>query len=276
MTAFRDLRDKLFGTFLTVGAVAVLVLPVVTFTAGCQSQLNVQQGDQALISSDVTRGTAEAIYPDHAPAVPDGQSVWKAENCASCHGATGQGGTAKIDFTNKQLMATKKPVDQYMFLLFGKQGVNHPILSDKITRQQAWNLTFYVRSLSRPLLADADRDSVKNVFGANCAVCHGTKGYGDGPLAKYAVIEPNPANFQNYQRFFDRSDQVLWDHIANGILWEGMPNFLGKEDKAKNVKFDEEYIWKLVSYVRNFHSTNQSTLAEAKVDGAPKPQTEVK
>ena len=75
-----------------------------------------------------------------------------------------------------------------------------------------------------------------------------------------------PANFQNFARFYDRSDFTLWDHIANGIKWEGMPNFLGKEDKAKNIKFDQAYIWKLVDYVRHFHETTESSrLLQSKV-----------
>ena len=99
---------------------------------------------------------------------------------------------------------------------------------------------------------------VDAVFGSNCAVCHGKKGYGDGPLAHN--LERIPANFQDFKRFYDRTDSTLWDHIANGIKWEGMPNFLGKEDKAKNIKFDEAYIWQLVDYVRHFHETTEKTL----------------
>ena len=39
-----------------------------------------------------------------------------------------------------------------------------------------------------------------------------------------------------------------------------MPNFLGKEDKAKNIKFDDAYIWQLVDYVRHFHETTDKNL----------------
>ncbi|HEY9786110.1 MAG TPA: c-type cytochrome [Candidatus Obscuribacterales bacterium] len=251
---------------ITPGLAAIAAATVVS---GCQSPISVP-ADNKLVSRSVTEGTPEAIYPDHAPAIPDGKMVWDQLSCAECHGADGKGvaGKGGIDLTNKELMGTKKPVDQYMFLLFGQPGRNHPKISDRVTRQQAWNLVFYCRSLSTPFLSQAEFDAIKPVFGANCAVCHGTKGYGDGPLAKYAVLEPNPANFQNFKRFYDRSDDTLYDHIANGIKWEGMPNFLNKEDKAKGVKFDEAYIRKLVAFVRSFHSTNVATLAEAKVEPA--------
>ena len=94
---------------------------------------------------------------------------------------------------------------------------------------------------------------MKAVFGANCAVCHGSRGAGDGQLNKGLVLQPAPANFTQFDRFYDRTDEQIWDHIANGIKWEGMPNFLGKQDRGNKVKFDADYIWKLVQYVRNFH-----------------------
>ena len=112
----------------------------------------------------------------------------------------------------------------------------------------------YTRSLGQPALDDKTLSEVDPVFGSNCAVCHGTKGDGDGPLARN--LEPMPANFQRFDRFFNRSDDVLFDHIANGIRWEGMPNFLGKKDGKKNVHFDEAYIRKLVQYVRKFQVNN--------------------
>ena len=52
-----------------------------------------------------------------------------------------------------------------------------------------------------------------------------------------------------------------------------MPNFLGKEDKLKKVKFDQAYIWKLVAYVRAFSSTNKQ-IAEANI-GSPTVGTPV-
>jgi mono/diheme cytochrome c family protein len=147
-------------------------------------------------------------------------------------------------------------VEQYDFITFGKEGSDHPAVRSKLRPPEIWNLVFYVRSLSTPPLTDGEIAEVSSVFGANCAVCHGTKGYGNGPLMKGNVLEPAPANFQSFPRFYDRTDELLWDHIANGIKWEGMPNFLGKQDKAKKVTFDEPYIWKMVGYVRHFHESN--------------------
>jgi mono/diheme cytochrome c family protein len=230
---------------------------------GCSKQEITLKGSQdTLAERSVTTNNQTVVYPDANPSIPDGQAVYEKMDCASCHGETGKAvpGKCSIDLSDKEFMHQQKPVDQFEFLAFGKPGSNHPSLNDKLSRRQIWNLVFYTRSLASPLLSDKEWMDIDAVFGSNCAVCHGKKGYGDGPLAHN--LEPQPANFQNFVRFYDRTDDILWDHIANGIKWEGMPNFLGKEDRAKGVKFDREYIWNLVQYVRSFHETNQSTIAQ--------------
>jgi mono/diheme cytochrome c family protein len=233
----------------------ILVLPLLL--AACSQEVVKNNG---LIKEGITAGSRDVIYPDAPPSVPDGQTVWEKQNCASCHGVDGHNGKSKINLADKNYMNRQKPVDQYELLAFGdpKLPADHPILNKTASRKEIWNLVFYVRSLARPAATPAKIMEVDAVFGSNCAVCHGKKGYGDGPLSHN--LEPIPANFQDFKRFYDRTDAVLWDHIANGIKWEGMPNFLGKEDKAKNVKFDEAYIWQLVDYVRHFHETTDATL----------------
>lgn len=235
----------------------ILILPLLL--AACSQDVVNNNG---LIKQGVTAGTQDVIYPDAPPSVSDGQVVWEKLNCASCHGISGKGisGQTKISLADKIYMNRQKPTDQYELLAFGdpKLPANHPFLNKIASRKEIWNLVFYVRSLARPALSPAKVMEVSAVFGSNCAVCHGTKGYGDGPLSHN--LEPVPANFQDFKRFYDRTDSLLWDHIANGIKWEGMPNFLGKEDKAKHIKFDEAYIWQLVDYVRHFHETTDKTL----------------
>ncbi len=262
-----------FETFagLTVSLLALLlvVLPAVTLITGCGEQVTVKGDDTQLVSKEVTKGGHDAIYPDDKPSEPDGKVVYEKLSCAECHGTDGKGvsGKTTVDLASAEYMHKQKPIDQYMFLAFGKEGLKHPATLDTISSQKTWNLVYYVRSIAAPLLSSKVYAEVTPVYGSNCAVCHGPKGYGDGPLNKYNVLEPNPANFQNYQRFYDRTDDTLFDHIANGIKWEGMPNFLGKEDKLKKVKFDQAYIWKLVAYVRAFHSTNKQ-IAETNI-GSP-------
>jgi mono/diheme cytochrome c family protein len=239
---------------------------VASLSACTNSKVTLPTSDDGLVSTKVTLGDREPIWPNDDPSIPDGKGVYVAQNCASCHGADGKpvAGKATVDFSSKEWGRKQKPVDQYDFITFGKEsettqgGSEHLTVRSTLRPPQIWNMIFYLRSLSTPPLTDAEISDVLPVFGGNCAVCHGTKGYGNGPLMKGNVLEPAPANFQSFPRFYDRTDEVLWDHIAHGIQWEGMPNFLGKTDKPKKITFDEPYIWKLVGFVRHFHESNKT------------------
>jgi mono/diheme cytochrome c family protein len=230
--------------------------------AGCAEKVSLHGKEDALASRSATEGGRNVVFPWASPSVPDGEAVYQRMQCATCHGVHGApvSGKATVNLGDVAWARQQKPVDQYEFVYFGKRDLAHPSIRENVSSREAWNLVFYVRSLGEPPLDDKTIADVDAVFGSNCAVCHGKKGYGDGPLSKN--MEPVPANFQNKTRFYDRTDAVLWDHIANGIKWEGMPNFLGKEDKAKSIKFDDEYIWKLVQYVRHFAETTESTIGQ--------------
>lgn len=259
----------------------LLLVPIVVALTGCSQEVSLKGSESALAEKSVTQTAEAIIFPDDNPSIPDGAVTWQKMSCAECHSDTGKGvpGKCEFDLTSLDWARKQKPLDQYAFLTYGKSGSPHPALKDKLSRREIWNLVFYTRNLAVPALTDEEFAQIDPVFGGNCAVCHGKQGHGDGPLAKpipgQAIIpfEPLPANFHQFNRFYDRTDEVLWDHIANGIKWEGMPNFLGKEDRAKGVKFDEEYIRNLVRYVRNFHSSNKATLATAASDSASSSQS---
>jgi mono/diheme cytochrome c family protein len=248
------------------------LVPIVALLASCgnsEIKLSADQ-EKTLVSEAQTQAPNNfVVYPDDRPSIVDGRALFEKQNCASCHGATGAGGTGPA-LNDKRMMSNIKPVELYQFLTYGKNGVQHPALKDKLTNREIWNLVFYSKALGTPPLNQADTDMIMPVFGSNCAVCHGTKGVGDGPLA--TNLEPNPANFSTMRRFFDRTDDVLYDHIANGIYMEGMPNFLGKEDRKKNFKFDHESIRKLVAYVRSFSVNGEGFATIAAADtGAAAP-----
>lgn len=249
---------------------ALLVLPAALMLASCSQSPMVVDKKDMVSTQQTTVPKNFVVYPDDRPSIPDGAMVWKAQNCAQCHGDDG-GKDPVAKLNDPRAMARHKPVETYKFLAFGDEKSHHPALLQQRSVRDVWNLVFYSRSLATPALTDKDLEAILPVFGANCAVCHGTKGDGDGPLARN--LEPMPANFQTFRRFYDRDDDTLFDHIANGIKWEGMPNFLGKEDRKKNVKFDHAYIHKLVQYIRNFHVSNQPTIVAAQpaTGGATSP-----
>ncbi len=245
----------------------LLLIPVISALTGCTGEMSLSSEKDKLVSKAVTEAHV-VIFPDVSPSVPDGKKVWDKMSCAECHGADGKGvaGKATVDLSNPEYAGKQKPLEQYQFVVYPKPGVTHPELKDKLTRRELWDLVIYTRSLAVKPLSDGEFSTLDPVFGANCAVCHGKLGFGDGPLAKN--LEPIPANFHQFDRFYDRTDDVLWDHIANGIKWEGMPDFLNKTDKTKNLTFDQAYIKNLVRYVRTFHTSNQPS-APMEISAAP-------
>ncbi len=241
------------------------LIPIIGLLSSC-AQTEVKVPNTTMVNEKQTEAPVDyVVYPDDRPSIADGKILWEKNNCAQCHGANGetaQGG--KPALADKLYGASRKPVEQYQSLTYKDPHK----LQTKLNSKEIWNLVVYARSLSNPPLSKEDMDYIAPVFGSNCAVCHGTKGDGEGPLARN--LEPNPANFTTYRRFFDRTDDTLYDHIANGIKWEGMPNFLGKEDKKKNFKFDHDNIKKLVLYVRNFQVSSEGTeVAAAPAAAAP-------
>ncbi len=241
---------------------AAVLVPALLLLSACTQDVQVKGQDTGLVGRQVTEARV-VVYPNDNPSIPDGKLVWESKNCSVCHAVNGRGVAyrCQLDLTDLSNARRIEPKEQYMFIAYGREGVAHRAMKDDLSRKQIWDLVFYVRNLSSPYLAAAEIEAIDPVFGSNCAVCHGTRGYGDGPLNKTRNFVPLPANFHQFDRFYERTDEVLWDHIAHGIKWEGMPDFLGKEDRSKNVKFDDDYIWRLVQYVRHFHSSNTPTLA---------------
>jgi len=237
--------------------VALLVVATVMLSS-CATQVDLGAKDKELVARTVTSAANVVIFPDDNPSIADGKIVWNKLNCAECHGTDGSGigPQVTVDLRNAELVEDAIPVDQYRQLMYGIPGVKHPLLKDRVTVREAWDLLFYVRSLAIAPLSEAETAAIDPVFGANCAVCHGKRGYGDGPLARN--LEPNVANFHQFNRFFDRPDSMLYNHIAEGVYPSAMPGFWNRTDKAQNVTFDEPYIDKLVLYVRAFSINSKS------------------
>lgn len=261
------------------------ILPAVALLAGCaqtEQKLSTETANQLAGPQLTAQPNNLVVYPDDRPSIPDGAPLYK-QNCASCHTGGGAGGGASTATASPDGMPaaaaaptngagapafdqrwanSTKPIDIYKTIAFGEKG--HKKYSDSLSTRQIWDIVVYTHSIGQPALTSKEIAAVDPVFGSNCAVCHGTKGDGDGPLMRN--LEPAPANFQRFERFMNRTDDVLFDHIANGIRWEGMPNFLNKKDEKKGITFDQAYIKKLVQYVRKF-SINQDAVMTASAEG---------
>jgi mono/diheme cytochrome c family protein len=105
---------------------------------------------------------------------------------------------------------------------------------------------------SKPWVAPADAKKVKNpvpvtpenlaagesTFKSNCALCHGEKGAGDGPMA--GTLPLKPANFTDAQMMSMESDGSLFWKMSEGR---------GLMAPWKSVLSDKQR-WQVVNYLR--------------------------
>ena len=89
-------------------------------------------------------------------------------------------------------------------------------------------------------------DAGRVVFQANCAICHGPRGLGDGPQA--FLLQPRPVNLQLHVPQHAPGELFYW--ITNGVAGTGMPAWKDTLSDAQR--------WQVVRYLQ--------ALASGKVD----------
>jgi copper transport protein len=81
----------------------------------------------------------------------------------------------------------------------------------------------------------------QQIYGANCASCHGATGRGDGPAS--FSLRPRPADFRVHMAD-GHTDTQLFNWVARGVDGTSMPAF--------ESTLSREEIWHVVNYIRTF------------------------
>ena len=103
----------------------------------------------------------------------------------------------------------------------------------------------------KPNPAASSPENVKHggeIFGANCAVCHGPQGKGDGPLAGLHATRTS-------ERPRDLSDAALQKRVTDGEIFWKIGAGLKRGDQVIMPSFEKaipsaEDRWKLVVFIR--------------------------
>lgn len=96
------------------------------------------------------------------------------------------------------------------------------------------------------------------VYAENCAVCHGTEGYGDGQAA--AGLARRPADLTK-DHLFHHGDDVLFDWVSNGMPDTPMPPFAGTLSEVAR--------WDVINFLRAQAEADQANgMTEAVKPGA--------
>jgi mono/diheme cytochrome c family protein len=147
----------------------------------------------ALIALLVLPGTSVLAQDNTTPAAPATGQVLPptplngagsfAQNCAPCHGTTGQGdgptaaslGAQPTKLGDRATMASRTPQDWFNITKNGNMQKMMPPWKNQLTDQQIWDTVAYAWSLQT---TPNEVDQGKKVYDANCATCHGADGKG--------------------------------------------------------------------------------------------------
>jgi putative copper resistance protein D len=93
-----------------------------------------------------------------------------------------------------------------------------------------------------------------SLFAHDCEPCHGPRGHGDGPAAKYLGIKP--ANLTEHA-FHHREGDLFW-WVKQGIAGTPMPSFEGRLSDGE--------IWDVINFLRVLTQSEASQTLNAYVD----------
>ncbi len=173
--------------------------------------------------------------PHTAPEIPDSQpSTISYQPMA--------GGSLSSEFLTVNFYRSHSPYDVW------KELRDNPSLSNA-NDQQLWSMVAFIwQSNTSP----QDLAEAKDLYAQNCAACHGEAGRGDGVFADQlaagkgtsTMMLQRPANFTDTRRMLGASPALLEGKILRGGMGTGMP--------AWGPIFQEDEIWKIVSYLYTF------------------------
>lgn len=275
-------RPPLLAMALLVAAASTLLL------SGCSNspdKTSAEIAAQPVFNQQLSE--EDFAFPSKRPSLMKGREIFQ-QHCVKCHAASyWQNQKVKVD------LAYTTPIDLYRFLTRGevKPLINehgesvpdlltperkkllpkaHPAFRNILNTDERWSAIFYVRYLAGAgdMKSPDPKQDIAGIFGGNCAVCHGSKGQGDGFLhtgktgnhelhdaPQLKNLQPAPANFQQYSRVYNRTDAQLLKYLCEGIYPSAMPAWYGnvnldKETGKPTFVFDEALLTNLVRYVR--------------------------
>lgn len=196
---------------------------------------------------------ANAFKPGASPMMtPElaarGDELFRRE-CTGCHGVAGDGNGAARPFlapAPERLTQVKmSPVEAFRILSLGVAGSAMPHWR-KYGDVDRWALASHVVSLHRdeppPSGATPRSDTLvgrgRELFAAQCTVCHGPEGRGDGPAG--VVLRPRPPDFT----LFRLNVGYAFDVITHGYPGSAMLAFPGVPEQER---------WALAYFVNSLY-----------------------
>jgi predicted ferric reductase/mono/diheme cytochrome c family protein len=196
-----------------------------------------------------------------------------ATNCTTCHGAAGDGSGLEgaANFTDQAFMSNKEPLRFFESIRDGIEGSAMPAWGDKFSDDEIWSVVNFVWTFA---YEDGEKEEAptpmateptlpaeeelfppgkpsaahgKEIFEANCTICHGVKSDGSG-------LE-GAANFNDLEFMHQKKPSELFKAIRDGVEGTAMP--------AWGDVLSEIEIWNVLYYEWTF-ATSPEQVARGK------------
>ena len=225
----------------------IFLISISLILAACGT--DIQVGDSTIPSSTTTAepesaASAGPVAADGRFSVAAGQAFY-VQLCIVCHGESGQGdgSTASVldpkpaNFTDRELRDSRTPADRFDIISNGVADTGMPAWGSALDEDERWAVLYYTWSLANNV---EEINAGQQIFEANCVVCHGPGGRGDGEIAEN--LEQQPANFTDHEFMASRSDEELFNVITNGK--NSMPVW--------GEVLSEDQRWQVIAFLRTF------------------------
>lgn len=207
-----------------------------------------------------TPSIVETVYPIVPPDPQRGAEIY-AEECVSCHGASGRGnGSAATNLSVDvpaigvaEIALAARPAEWYDVVTNGRMERSMPPFKSLSDRDR-WDVVAYALVLH---VTQSELDLARGLYDQQCVSCHGALGKGDGAQA----AESSAPDWTQPERLALRSEEELFQTITSGT--GGMPAY-------RDILSDEQRLG-LAAYVRSLTFAAPGTVAQAVPTATPEP-----
>lgn len=222
----------LLSRVLTACVVWGLVFGVIL---GIESLADVKVGGGFLVQPAFAQ---EQALPQEPPNVARGRLIY-GQNCAPCHGETGEGdGPVAEDlpgpatpFADPDVARQSSPADWFEVTKYGRIEQMMPPWEARLSDREIWQTVYYAWSLH---LDEAELAQGESRYAESCAACHGPQGAGDGPQAPVDlprfndpvyVANASPVDWYEGWQAAHPEIGADWDEVAQYAVLEHMRTF---------------------------------------------------